>query len=289
MASSKVVFVTGANNGIGYETVKALLQSAKQSYHVLLGSRLLDKANVAIESLRKECPDSSNTVEAVQVDLTSDESIEKAFEQVKTSPGRLDALVNNAGISPICLLLCRGISRRLISILPGATFDIEHLRGKVSLRNSFTKSYDVNVAGTHVLTYIFMPLLLQAPDPRLIFVAGLSQITMAAEKYFPTPPQPAGWPKEKTGFETIGYRCSKVALNMLMLDWNHKLQADGVKVWAVGPGFLSTGLGALPEEQKVKMGLGHPSIGGVFLRSVVEGERDGDVGKLIKKDGYSPW
>lgn len=27
---------------------------------------------------------------------------------------------------------------------------------------------------------------------------------------------------------------------MLMLDWNHKLKADGVKVWALGPGMLAT-------------------------------------------------
>ena len=97
MASLKVVLVTGGNNGIGYETVKAFLQSDK-AYHVLLGSRSLEKAKLAIETLHKECPESTNTVEAVQVDLTSDESIEKAFEQVKASPGHIDALINNAGM-----------------------------------------------------------------------------------------------------------------------------------------------------------------------------------------------
>ena len=97
MASPKVVLVTGGNNGIGYETVKAFLQSDK-AYHVLLGSRSLEKGKLAIEILRKECPESTSTVEAVQVDLTSDESIEKAFEQVKASPGHIDALINNAGM-----------------------------------------------------------------------------------------------------------------------------------------------------------------------------------------------
>ena len=96
MAFPKVVLVTGGNNGIGYETVKALLQSDKP-YHILLGSRSLEKAKLAIETLHKECPEPTNTVEMVQVDLTSDESIEKAFEQVKASPGHLDVLINNAG------------------------------------------------------------------------------------------------------------------------------------------------------------------------------------------------
>ena len=91
-----------------------------------------------------------------------------------------------------------------------------------------------------------MPLLLKSTDPRLLFVAGLSNITKASESYFPTPAQPSGWPK-KIDFETIGYRCSKMALSMLMVDWNHKLQADGVKVWSVMPGFLATNLGGVPD------------------------------------------
>lgn len=262
MSSPKIVLVTGGNNGIGYETVKALFQSDK-TYHVLLGSRSLENAKLAIDTIHKECPESTSTVETVQVDLNSDESIEKAFEQIKASPGHIDTLINNAG----------------------ATFDIEFLAGKVTLRECFTKAYDVNVAGTHVMTWTFMPLLLKSDDPRLIFVAGLSQITQASEKYFPTPPQPAGWPK-KLDFDTIGYRCSKTALNMLMLDWNHKLKEDGVKVWGVGPGFLATGLGNVQEKAK-EMGAGHPSAGGKVLRSVVEGERDADTGKLINKDGIS--
>lgn len=101
MAARTIALVTGANSGIGYEAVKALLQS-KKPYHVFLGARSLEKANGAIEKLHKECPDLTNTVEPLQVDLTSDDSIEKAFEQVKKGPGHIDALVNNAGM---CLLL----------------------------------------------------------------------------------------------------------------------------------------------------------------------------------------
>lgn len=96
MATSQVVLVTGANTGIGYETVKALLRS-KKTYQVLLGSRTLEKANAAIEKLRKEHPDSTSTITPLQVDLSSDDSIEAAFQQVKNSPGRVDILINNAG------------------------------------------------------------------------------------------------------------------------------------------------------------------------------------------------
>ncbi|KAM3078274.1 hypothetical protein ACMFMG_002431 [Clarireedia jacksonii] len=264
MASRKIVLVTGGNNGIGYEAVKALLQSSKP-YHILIGSRSLEKAKVATENLQEECPETTNTFETLQVDLNSDESIEKAYEQVKSKHGYIDTLINNAG----------------------ATFDIDFIDDKVSLRDCFNKAYDTNVAGTQVLTWIFIPLLLQSSDPRLIFVAGLSSINQASEKYFPTPPLPAGWPK-KIGFETIGYRCSKTALNMLMLDWNHKLKADGVKVWGVGPGMLVTDLGGLRHKSK-EMGSEHASLGGILLRSVVEGERDAEVGKLVGRGGVLNW
>jgi NAD(P)-dependent dehydrogenase (short-subunit alcohol dehydrogenase family) len=138
------------------------------------------------------------------------------------------------------------------------------------------------------MTHTFIPLLLKSADPRLIFVAGLSNITKAAESYFPTPPQPAGWPK-KLEFETIGYRCSKTALNMLMLDWNHKLKADGVKVWCVGPGMVATNLGGRGPEFAKKLGAGDPSVSGDTLRRVVEGERDAEVGKIVVRGGISGW
>ena len=76
---------------------------------------------------------------------------------------------------------------------------------------------------------------------------------------------------------------------MMMVDWNHKLKADGVKVWSVGPGMLATNLGGMGPEKAREMGAGHPSAGGEILRRVVEGERDGDVGRIVVKDGISTW
>jgi NAD(P)-dependent dehydrogenase (short-subunit alcohol dehydrogenase family) len=113
MAARKIAFVTGrggisiclssdsrgagGNNGIGYETVKALLLSPKR-YHILMGSRSADRAKSAIERLQKECAGSRNTVEAIQIDLTCDDSIQEAFNKISASPGHVDALINNAGM-----------------------------------------------------------------------------------------------------------------------------------------------------------------------------------------------
>jgi hypothetical protein len=73
-------------------------------------------------------------------------------------------------------------------------------------------AYNVEIAGTQVMTATFMPLLLNSSEPRLIFVTRLSATNQAGENYFPDPPPPAGWP-QKIDFEAIQYRCSKKALN----------------------------------------------------------------------------
>jgi NAD(P)-dependent dehydrogenase (short-subunit alcohol dehydrogenase family) len=52
---------------------------------------------------------------------------------------------------------------------------------EIGIRAAFNKSFDINVAGTNVMTHAFIPLLLKSSDPRLIFVGGLSQLTVAAE------------------------------------------------------------------------------------------------------------
>ncbi|KAI1270856.1 NAD(P)-binding protein [Xylaria sp. FL0933] len=265
MSTKKVVLVTGATSGIGYETVKIFVESPK-SYHVYLGSRSLEKGRAVLEKIRTERPNAVNTVELLQIDLYSDESIEQAYEVVNTGQGRLDVLINNAG----------------------GGFDNEFLQGKMTLRECFNKAYDLNVSGTNVVTWTFIPLLLKSAEPRILFLAGLSQMTQAAEAYFPTPPQPAGWPK-KIDFETIGYRCSKTAMSMLMLDWNHKLREDGIKVFSVSPGFCATGLGNLGAELMAAMGAEHPREGAQRLLAVAKGNRDADSGKILDKVGFLPW
>lgn len=99
MASKTITLVSGANKGIGYETVKALMESDRL-YHIFLGSRSVERGQEAVRNLQKECPGSPSTVEDIQLDVESDQSIESAFNTVKNSVGRLDTLINNAGKLP---------------------------------------------------------------------------------------------------------------------------------------------------------------------------------------------
>lgn len=189
MAAPKVVLVTGGNSGIGYETVKAFLPSDK-AYRVLFGSRFVEKAKFAIEALYREFPESISTVEVVQVDLASDESIERAFEQVKARPGHIDALTNNAGMHtsqyPMRFHAKPKFSRGGANIR-----HLIHSRQKSPSATASPRSTNVNVAGTQLMTSCtFMPLLLKfGPTRSSTSRRGKRDVP------FPTPPPQPGWPQ----------------------------------------------------------------------------------------------
>lgn len=71
-------------------------------------------------------------------------------------------------------------------------------------------------------------------------------------------------------------------------EWYRNLKEDGVKVWCISPGYLATGLGGSQDINK-KQGAMDPSLGGQFVKDVIEGKRDADVGKVILRDRVQPW
>src|SRR5271168_3535876 len=88
---SKIALVTGANKGIGFETVRQL---AKAGVHVILTARDAAKGAAAVQKLKGEGLD----VEALTLDVTNPASIAAAVAAVSSKHGRLDILVNNAGV-----------------------------------------------------------------------------------------------------------------------------------------------------------------------------------------------
>lgn len=94
LLKDKVAIVTGGSRGIGYATVKAFLQEGAKV--VLCASREATAAK-AVEELRKEVPGAE--VEGIWPNISSLESVQKAFDEVAEKYGRIDILVNNAGTS----------------------------------------------------------------------------------------------------------------------------------------------------------------------------------------------
>ncbi|KAJ4385642.1 hypothetical protein N0V93_010071 [Gnomoniopsis smithogilvyi] len=271
----KIVLITGGNTGLGYETVKALYASA-EPYELIIGTRSVSKGEDAIRQLKVEISNSQSTLSILQVDVSSDASLEAAVKEIGKKHGRLDTLVNNAG----------------------AGFDGKIRDGNMSIREAFNASWDTNVSGTHVLTHLAIPLLLKSSDPRIMFVTSGTSSMFETEpenwgnmQHLPrlnASPQ-KGWPKQKEVNPITSYRSTKAGLNMLMREWVRILREDGVKVWAISPGFLATGLGGVPKETLLKMGALEPHIGGEFIRDVVQGKHDDRVGKAIRANQTQPW
>lgn len=264
---ARVVFITGANTGIGFQIVRALYSSSKESYQILLGSRSLANAQNAINAVKAESPSSHSTIVPVQIDIEKDDSIQAAYSQIESEVGKLDILVNNAG----------------------AQFDAQFSEGKITERELWNKTWDVNVTGTQIVTTTFVPLLLRSADSRLIFVtSGTSTLEYTENLAWGVNHIPAkGWPKQGF-FGMPAYRSAKTGLNMMMREWYRILKDDKVKVWALQPGFLATGL--VGDEMTKSIGVpGDPATAGPFVLGVIEGERDGDVGRVLNRTGIQPW
>ncbi|WVQ67345.1 uncharacterized protein L199_005541 [Kwoniella botswanensis] len=265
------VLITGANTGIGYETCLALLRSPIPCT-IFLGSRSRINAENAIKKLYEQInvdrssSGSDSEVIPVVVDLESDESISACYEEVKSRTDKLDVLVNNAG----------------------AAFDGTGSKNGMSQREIFNRTFDINVTGTHAITQTFIPLLFNSANPRILFLtSGSASLTRTEDTSFSLNKSPGpGWPKEEEGEGGyLSYKSSKLALNMIMRDWIRLLRNDHkFKIWSINPGTVLTGLGG-DKEQLKKWNAKSPETSGIFIRDVIEGKRDDQVGKSISPPG----
>ena len=151
------------------------------------------------------------------------------------------------------------------------------------------------MTGTQVLTHTLIPLILKSADPRILFItSGTATLAETTNMAIPVnkAPDVKGWPKNPANPMAMGvpaYRSAKTGLNMMMREWLRILTEDGVKCWSVSPGLLATGLGGSGEEFLKKMGALEPSVGADFVRDVVEGKRDADVGMAVRNPGKQAW
>ena len=98
MTEKRVAFVTGGSRGIGAAICKKL---AKDGLHVVAVARNTDKLQQVIDEIKAE----GGSAEAVAVDVADSKAFADAIEKISDAHGRLDVLVNNAGISRDGLLL----------------------------------------------------------------------------------------------------------------------------------------------------------------------------------------
>ncbi len=94
---SQTILVTGSSSGFGHLTVETL---ARQGHHVFAGIRASTSRNTrATNELHALAEKEHLALQVVELDVTNDTSVHKAIEQVVQTGGRLDVVVNNAGVA----------------------------------------------------------------------------------------------------------------------------------------------------------------------------------------------
>jgi NAD(P)-dependent dehydrogenase (short-subunit alcohol dehydrogenase family) len=204
--AKKVALITGANKGIGFETARQLGQ---QGVTVLLGSRDAARGEAAAKTLQGEGLD----VRAVKIDVVKEADQTAVVEQIEKEFGKLDILINNAGVMLDGSLAGNSVSR--IS--------------QQALRDTF----EANVFAVVGLTQKLLPLIRKSEAGRIVNVSSiLGSLTLHATKGSPI--------YDKKPF---AYNASKAALNAFTVHLAEELDGTKIKVNSAHPGWVKTDLG----------------------------------------------
>jgi NAD(P)-dependent dehydrogenase (short-subunit alcohol dehydrogenase family) len=244
MTTTTIALVTGANKGIGKETARLL--AGRPGTTVWLGARDEDRGRAAEAELQADGLDAR----FLALDVTDAASVAAAAKAVDAEHGRLDVLVNNAGIL-------------------GPGFDVPPSQVTV---DGLQEVFATNVVGAVAVTNAFLPLLRRSAAGRVVNLSSsLGSLTLAQT--------PGSQQSEVT---LLAYNASKSALNMATVLLARELDGTPVKVNAVCPGYCATDLNghsghltAAEGARVVVQAAGLPD--------------DGPTGAFFDLDGPLPW
>ncbi|NUT48981.1 MAG: SDR family oxidoreductase [Saccharothrix sp.] len=237
MTDTRIALVTGANKGIGYQVAARL---ASLGMTVLLAARDRERGGKAAAELGAH---------PIALDVTDPATITAAAAEVAREFGRLDVLVNNAGIT--------GSWEQTPS-----TVDVDLVRAV----------FETNVFGVIAVTNAMLPLLLRSPSPRIVNVSsGVGSLTTMSDPRHELAALPPG----------VAYPPSKTALNAVTVQYAREL-AGRVLVNAVDPGYCATDLNGHRGHRTAAEGAA------VAVRLATLGP-DGPTGGFHGEDGPLPW
>ncbi|MET7977295.1 SDR family oxidoreductase [Streptomyces mirabilis] len=245
MSETKIALVTGANKGIGYEIATGL---GALGYRVGVGARDEARRESAVEKLRAAGVDAF----AVPLDVTGDQSVTDAAELVERQAGRLDVLVNNAGISG--------------ETGPGwvqdpTTLDLDVVRTVV----------ETNVIGVIRVTNAMLPLLRRSTSPRIVNVSSaVASLTRQAD------------PDIEIGPVMAAYASSKSFLNAVSVQYARQFAGTNILINVACPGLVATDFTSFHGPRTPEQG----AATAIRLATLPDG---GPTGSFFEDDGTIPW
>lgn len=205
MSTKKIALVTGANKGIGFETVRQL---AGKDVTVLLAARDEKRGTEAVNKLKGEGLD----VEFLQLDVNDTTSQDNAAKFIADKFGKLDILINNAGVAQ--------------------DFQIPASQGTL---DQWRTTFETNVFNLVSLTQKLLPLVKKSDAGRIVNLTSiLGSLALHSDPKSPI----AG-----SASSGAAYNASKAALNMFTVNLANELKGTTVKVNAAHPGWVKTDMG----------------------------------------------
>ncbi|WP_294215266.1 SDR family NAD(P)-dependent oxidoreductase [uncultured Chryseobacterium sp.] len=246
----QTVLITGANRSIGLETAKQL---SKKGLLVYLGSRDLAKGEEIVEDLTEK---GFKNIKAIEIDVTHPVSVLKAKEQIEDEQGKLDILINNAGI---------------LGVIPQTA----ESTAVEDIKNVF----ETNFFGVISVTQTFLELLKKSDQPRISNItSGLGSLTLHSDpswKYYHV--------------KNAAYGPSKSALNAYTIVLAYELRDLPFKVNVIDPGYTAT-------DFNHHNGPGSVESAASFIVKHTLTDEHGPTGQYFSndiededEDGISPW
>ncbi len=204
-----ITLITGANKGLGFETARRLVLAGHSVY---LGARDPGRGRVAAETVGARF---------IELDVTSDESVDAAARDIQRRDGRLDVLINNAGIAGDGAKPLGRHGRR-----PRARVRDQRVRPRARHARDAARCC------------------LKSDDPVIVNVAsGLGSIGVVTDKS-----------RLESNFPTIAYSSSKSAVTMLTVQYAKAFPE--IRINVVDPGYTATDLNGNRGHQSVDRGHG---------------------------------
>jgi len=256
MTTIPVLLVTGASRGLGRGVA---VEAAAQGLSVAVNyASNRDAAEATIAQCRRAAPSGSQQFVAIAADIGRREDRERLVDETLASFGRIDALVNNAGIAP-----------RVRADITEASED------------SFEEVLRTNLQGPYFLTQRVARHWLEKRYPpalpggfKIVYVTSISAATASVNRG--------------------DYCISKAGLAMASQLWAARLAADGVQVLELRPGIMATDMTAgvkAKYDALIAEGLvpqrrwGTPEDVGRAVRAILAGAFPFSTGEVIYLDG----